>query len=399
MKNAIRFILDYDFAKSSLRAIQIWSIAAITFLFIFGYYDLLFDTGSGLYHHLTTLIAEQKNPFQHYISAQQFKTYSYAAFALLVIYISGFAVISFFISVREHGKEKFYPIFLAHLLSNVVSTALTLSFFALLGLAAYVSGFTFNDGYDLIQHAYNGMSEFIKQYIPTITVLPYPLALLAGVIFGALPGYLSHWLGHQSRFVWYMNHRCHHTAEIMHPAGIGPFMFLPELFSNIPSALLGAVCTKLFYYEPLIFETVFLSFIGIVTEKFNHSSAFYDFAYSFKPLRWISAYFGNGTYHYMHHSALPGDEVVNIGSGPFLFWDRVFKTYRTPTIIKPPVGLTNCPTIKLSPFAIVLSGWQQIGYELRMNKDWLTRMKIIFGDIYYKPPVTKDFLILSYPGK
>jgi hypothetical protein len=34
-----------------------------------------------------------------------------------------------------------------------------------------------------------------------------------------------------------------------------------------------------------------------------------------------------------------------------------------------------------------------------MNKDVLTRLKIIFGDIYYKPPVTKDFLILGYKGE
>jgi sterol desaturase/sphingolipid hydroxylase (fatty acid hydroxylase superfamily) len=176
-------------------------------------------------------------------------------------------------------------------------------------------------------------------------------------------------------------------------------MFLPEFFSNLPSALLGAVCTKLFSYEPLIFDTIFLSFISILIEKFNHSTVFYDFAYSFKPVRWLSAYFGGGVYHYVHHSAAPGDEVVNVGGGPFLFWDRVFGTYRIPPAEKPPVGLTNNPEIRLNPFAIVISGWQQIGYELRMNKDWLTRFKIIFGDIYYKPPVTKDFLILGYKGE
>jgi hypothetical protein len=40
-------------------------------------------------------------------------------------------------------------------------------------------------------------------------------------------------------------------------------MFLPELFSNIPTALLSAAITKLFYYEPLLFETIFLAvFLG-----------------------------------------------------------------------------------------------------------------------------------------
>jgi|JI9StandDraft_2_1071091.scaffolds.fasta_scaffold31476_2 sterol desaturase/sphingolipid hydroxylase (fatty acid hydroxylase superfamily) len=389
-------IFNYDFAKGNAKAIRVWSIIAIVFLFVFGVYDLLYDTGGGLYHHLTSLMDQQKNPFSNYISQLQFKWLCYGAFAVLALYISTFAVVSFFLSEKLYGRDKFYKIFLAHLLSNVVSLVLTFLFFATLGVIAWMLGFDYKIGADSIGHAYGALNSWIQKYIPTITVLPYPLALLGGMIIGGLPGYLSHWLGHQSRFVWYMNHRCHHTAEIMHPAGIGPFMFLPEFFSNIPSALLAAVCTKLFSYEPLIFDTIFLSFISILIEKFNHSTVFYDFAYSFKPVRWLSAYFGGGVYHYVHHSAAPGDEVVNVGGGPFLFWDRVFGTYRIPPAVKPPVGLTNNPEIRLNPFAIVISGWQQIAYELRMNKDWLTRFKIIFGDIYYKPPVTKDFLILGY---
>jgi sterol desaturase/sphingolipid hydroxylase (fatty acid hydroxylase superfamily) len=254
------------------------------------------------------------------------------------------------------------------------------------------AGFTFEDGKQLISQGYTKLSDFMKLHIPTITILPYPIALMLGIVMGALPGYFSHWLAHKSRFVWYLNHRCHHTAEIMHPAGVGVFFFLPEFFSNIPMALVAAAFTKLFYYEPLIAETVFLAMLYVVTEKFNHTSVFYTFAYRFKPLRWLSAYYGNGVYHYMHHTAKPGDEIVNVGGTPFLIWDRVFGTYRTPTPEKPAVGLTNQPRIKLSPFAIVLSGWQQMGYELWHNKSWRVRFKIIFGDIYYMPPVTKDYL-------
>jgi len=269
---------------------------------------------------------------------------------------------------------------------------LTLLTLSTIGVVAMGFGLTFEHGQQFISVSYSRLSAWLQDYVPTIHVLPYPVALLLGVVMGALPGYFAHWLGHKSRFVWLMNHRCHHTAEIMHPAGVGTFMFLPELFSNIPSAVLAAIITKLFYYEPLIFETLFLAVFYVLTEKFNHSTYFYDFAYNFRPLRWLSAYYGNGVYHYMHHSAVPGDEIVNVGGSPFLIWDRVFGTYRKPTADRPPVGLTNQPKIKLNPFAIVLSGWQQIGYELWQNKDWLVRWKIIFGDIYYMPPITKDFL-------
>ncbi|MBK8657816.1 MAG: sterol desaturase family protein [Bacteroidetes bacterium] len=396
MRKLIKKILEFDFAKSQASTLDQWSLAALFFLFVFGVYDLLMDTGSGFYHRLTALIAEQKNPFSLYIQSSQFAAACYLAFGILVVYISAFAVISYYMSINKYGSERFRRIFLAHLLSNVVGMALTMLFLSSVGIIALAVGFQFQDGYDSIQKAYTSLSSFIQNNIPTIAPLPYWLALTLGMILGALPGYFSHWLGHQSRFVWYLNHRCHHTAEIMHPAGVGPFMFLPELFSNIPSAILGAVCTKLFYYEPLLFETFFLSFLGIITEKFNHSSALYDLAYNFKPLRWLSAYYGNGVYHYMHHSAIPGHEVVNVGGGPFLIWDRIFGTYQSPTAQKPPVGLTNNPQIKLSPVAIVISGWQQIGYELKMNKDLLTRFKILFGGIYYKPPITRDFLIVSY---
>jgi hypothetical protein len=54
------------------------------------------------------------------------------------------------------------------------------------------------------------------------------------------------------------------------------------------------------------------------------------------------------------------------------------------------------PTMKLNPFRIIFSGLAQMVYELRMNRDWLTRMKIIFGGIYYVPPITKDFLVIGY---
>ncbi len=101
----------------------------------------------------------------------------------------------------------------------------------------------------------------------------------------------------------------------------------------------------------------------------------------------------------MHHSSKPGDEMINLSSGPLQVWDRLFGTYRAPYAETPEVGLTNNPVIKMNPFRIILSGVAQLTYELRMNKGWLTRWRVIFGDIYYQPPITKDFLILGYAAK
>ncbi|MFN8278546.1 MAG: sterol desaturase family protein [Chitinophagales bacterium] len=387
--------LDYDFSAGSVAALRKWTLAGTIFLVVFGVYDLLFDTGSGFYHQLSGWLSRHENPLAAFISDAHLPVLVWVLFAVLAVYISAFSLITFFLTEKRYGAPTFHRIFITHLLSNVVSTLLTLIFFSLIGVAAWLCGFDFSAGYDGIGHLYQLLSGAISHQVPTLTILPYPLALLLGMIMGGLPGYLAHWLGHQSRLVWYLNHRCHHTAEVMHPAGIGPFMFLPELFSNIPSALLGAVCSKLFYYEPLLADTFLLGFLNILIEKFNHSTAGYDIAFGFKPVRWLSAYFGGGVYHYMHHSAVPGHEVVNIGGGPFLFWDRVFGTYCAPTPEAPPVGLTGQPPIRLSPLAIVLSGWQQLWYEWQHNRDWRIRWRILFGGIYYKPPVTKDFLIVG----
>jgi hypothetical protein len=83
---------------------------------------------------------------------------------------------------------------------------------------------------------------------------------------------------------------------------------------------------------------------------------------------------------------------VNLGGGPFLIWDRLFGTYRKPYAEPPPLGLTNQPEIIWNPFRISFSGFAQMWYEWKHNKDWVVRFKIIFGSIWYKPPITKDYL-------
>jgi sterol desaturase/sphingolipid hydroxylase (fatty acid hydroxylase superfamily) len=304
---------------------------------------------------------------------------------------------SFVISVRRFGRAHFLPIFWSHFLSNIVAMLGGLLLFATLGAVAWALGYRYDSGAALIDHAYNGVLDWLKQHIPTLTILPYPLAIAAGMVFGALPGYFSHWLAHHSRLVWYCGHRGHHSAAILHPVGTGPFMFLPEIFSTLPSVLFAALATKLFYYEPLLFETLVLGALGIVVEKFNHTTVFYDFAFHNPLVRAISAYTGGGVYHYMHHTSRPGDEIVNVGGSPFLIWDRLFGTYRAPTATAPRVGLTNNPQITLSPFAIIFSGWQQIAWELKANTSWSDRWHILFGTVYWSPPLSRDFLIQGYP--
>ena len=60
MQKLFKKILDFDFAKSRASTLDRWSLAALFFLFVFGVYDLLMDTGSGVYHHLTPSLPSKK---------------------------------------------------------------------------------------------------------------------------------------------------------------------------------------------------------------------------------------------------------------------------------------------------------------------------------------------------
>ncbi len=373
MRGLLSSIWHFDFAHCDPARLARWTMPILLLMLGFGAYDMVFDTGSGLYGFLKG----NKNPLP-----------AWAAWGLIAgigLYISAFAMASFVISLRRFGAERFLPIFWPHFLSNIVAA---LAGFALLDASR--AGLLVDRLYDLVFNE-------LQNHIPTLTVLPYPLAIAFGVILGALPGYFSHWLAHHSRFFWYCSHRGHHSAAILHSVGAGPFMFLPEIFGKLTGVVFAALATKLVYYEPLLFETLVLGSIGILIEKFNHTTVFYEFAYRNPLVRWLSLYSGGGVYHYTHHSSKPGNEIVNVGGTPFLIWDRIFGTYRSPTPTAPRVGLTNNPQIALSPFAIIFSGWQQIAWELRANKSWRDRFWILFGTVYWAPPLSRDFLIQAYP--
>ena len=394
----LRKIWNYDFATLTDRQVG-WLTgggAVVVLCLVFGVYDLLFDTAAGFVGDSKNWISQHLNPFPKYLSVDAFSYLLYGAIAFLFVYITAIALHAFFLSLRRYGRKQFSAIFWPHFLSNVLVLGFNLAFFGALGGIAYALGFRYSDGERFFQNTFGALENFIKAHIPTIFVFPKPFAFAAGIFIGALPGYISHWLCHKSRLLWYVTHRCHHTAEIMHPAGIGPFNFLPEIFLALPMVFFSVAASKLFTYEPMFAWAGALGFIYVVTEKFNHNTAHYNFAYSNPVVRHLSHYYGNGVYHYMHHTAKQGDEIVNVGGSPFLIWDRIFRTYRTPTAIPPAVGLTNTPIIVLSPFKIMFAGFEQLVYELRHNKSWWERFKIIFGDIYYKPPVTKDFLIMGY---
>lgn len=332
----------------------------------------------------------------------------YAPFRF-VIYLLAFLMAAFVFAMayftekkgRETlGHDKLYSIVIPHFLVNLIDLALVaLVITSLQFIIEYTTGHKFKF-LSLLStngefHPFRGIIDLYNAHFPTYVKLPYILAILATIILTDLPIYITHYMVHWSRFLWLVVHRSHHSPEYLHPFGSGPvFSFLFLILA--PFFFIKLAVSKLFYTEPLITELLVIQVIFFVTEKFNHSSAFYGYAFKNKFTFGLFSFFGNGPYHMTHHSAKEGEEIVNLANLGFNFWDRLFGTFQKPGKVCPPLGLTHQPKIKLNPFRLYFSGILTILYELKHNeaKYWF---KIIFGSVYFTPPITRDFLIEGYP--
>ncbi len=351
------------------------------------------------------LIINYFDLFRHYFELHP----SYNAFRF-VMYLLAFAMFMFVFAITLYtekkgieaiGRNKLYSIVIPHFLVNVIDIVLVALVFQLLQLLVeyttgakvrFMSLLTVNGPF----HPMQSVIDFYNNHFPTYVKLPYVLAILATLIFADLPIYVMHYMVHWSRFLWLVAHRSHHSPEYLHPFGSGPVFAFGFLIA-VPFFLLKLLLSKLLYTEPLIVELLIIQVIFFITEKFNHSSAFYEYAFKNKLVYGIFSFFGNGPYHMTHHSAKEGEEIVNLANIGFNFWDRLFGTYHQPDKVCPPLGLTHQPKIKLNPFRLYLSGILTILYELKHNesKYWF---KIVFGSVYFTPPVTRDFLIEGYPN-
>jgi sterol desaturase/sphingolipid hydroxylase (fatty acid hydroxylase superfamily) len=316
--------------------------------------------------------------------------------ALLCVIIRITVIIASYIqSKKVLGEQAFAHYFVTYFSSFVIATIA--SFTLLFGIAGifYAAGYPLADS-NIARNAFLAIEAWTNEHIPSLfNVHSYWLALGITFSVAALPNYAVHWLCHQSRLVWYVFHRCHHAPEFLHPLAAPPAYAFDFLLA-LPFGLVALIVSKLIYTEPLVMELSLYYLLGYWLEIFNHSIVHYRFARKNFIVRQLSHFYGDrGVYHLMHHSAKDGDQVINIGGGPFMMWDRLFGTYRAPYTEAPPLGLTNTPPISHNPMRIIFSGIVQIWYELRMNKSWRIRFKIIFGSIYYKPPITKEFLILD----
>jgi sterol desaturase/sphingolipid hydroxylase (fatty acid hydroxylase superfamily) len=403
MRKLIYKLWNFDFYTNSKLRIGSLLLATLVLVVAVGYpvVEVLFALGNAsssinIFKYVETIQAGNTFSFT-YQNFEQIFPHIWISMALLCVLIRIVSIVhSYKLSKKKLGADDFEKLFLAGtstFLVGAISGALILAVLA--GIAS-ATGIGVKWEGNPFSYTVDGISKVVNNYVPSLlNIQNYLLAFVLTVFLKDLPGYVGHWLSHRSRFFWLVTHRSHHMWEYLYPTANAP-AFSFDFLLHIPSALIGIVVSKMIFTEPLVMEMILWNTARYCFEVFNHSIAHYEFCYSNPIVRNASRLFGDlGVYHLVHHSAYPQDQNVNFGGTPFNFWDRLFGTYRKPYATTPPVGLTNQPTVSHNPFRIIYNGIAQLLYEWKMNNDWPTRFKIIFGSVYYKPPMTKDFLVIK----
>lgn len=267
------------------------------------------------------------------------------------------------------------------------------------GLILLVLGFDFQAGFDFVLATGANLRLWLMEHVPTLISLPAKwMAAVVGLTLYSFTAYLEHWLSHRSRFLWHVVHGPHHLPDFLHPLG-APLAYNFDIFFVPIRVVVGAALTKLVFAEPMLLESALAALVAYCFEIFNHSTAHYEWAARSKVLRWISRLCGgHGAYHYLHHSSAERHQMVNLGSGIFMLWDRIFGTYSEPPTECPAVGWTGNPEIYGNPCRVVFGGPARIWYEWQHNRGFALRWRILFGSVHWNPPVTIDYLKKSAPA-
>ncbi|TDM06729.1 MAG: hypothetical protein C4K60_19755 [Ideonella sp. MAG2] len=318
-----------------------------------------------------------------------------AGMAIFYFYVLALATYSLRKSMQVWGKGATAGTVLTHgllrLLDVFIVTPLVLLILALLAFPFLGEFIGVGDKFVAIG---NELGRIYSENIPTLIEIPLPLAFVLTLVMAELPSYALHRLQHASRLFWYLTHRTHHTTEILHPMGVGPAVGF-KVLSRIPLFLMQLLISKLLYTDGLLHELLMFYVLLAFCEPLNHEPHLYRAIMKNRFLRFIFSLTGCGPYHVMHHSAKEGEEAINLGGACFFIWDRLFGTYVKPRPDLPKVGLTNQPDMIMNPWIVNFSGFMTIIYELTHNSirywPW-----ILCGSVYYKPPHSKEYLILGY---
>lgn len=241
------------------------------------------------------------------------------------------------------------------------------------------------------------LNEFMAQYVELLKSVPKiadvngPTAVILACLIGDFCFYWSHRLTHNMRLLWNLGHINHHRHQ-----NLTQFHFAaePDVFALKASngmALLMLPLLSSFFTSDLAGVGWFLVVVLVIDIWIDpsHSPVLYRLEQKYKFLRLMRFIFVTVAVHYTHHSREPRHNKktgCNFGAR-FTFWDRMFGTYVEPDEKLPDTGLFgNHVDYCYNPIRFLLLPYVRFYRELKFNefKHW---PKIIFGSVFYSPPV------------
>ena len=310
-------------------------------------------------------------------------------------------------SAKEGKPQQEFPadLFFTLVLFNILMFTGIALVYCVFGVIAIAMGFEFDQGYDAAKAVVAYAHQLTDTYVPTLIELPPIISVLLIYSIVNFPHYWLHRIAHEYRLPWLLLHRPHHYPSVMIDVVTTNVVvaFPVGFLVMFPYVLFFGAATKLFSAEPLYLEIIIVNIVTQIGAATAHHSALYYLGFKYRLLGFIGYLTGTAQYHYLHHASHPiysnhNTNLTNIGSGPCMLWDHVFGTYVKPPVSRPRIGLTGDPTLHMNPFRLLMAGLVQIVYEWKNNRDWPTRMKILFGKSDYTPPVSKDFAIHESGG-
>jgi len=183
--------------------------------------------------------------------------------------------------------------------------------------------------------------------------------------------FISYWYhrySHKINILW-AGHVTHHSSSLFNFTNgfrTSPFQGL----NRIPFWLILPV----FGFSP---------FVLVFTLKISGLFDFLQHTQAVPKLGWVEKVFITPSLHRVHHGKNPLYIDKNFGS-TFSFWDRMFGTYQEE---KEPVefGIKNSDYQDNNPFNAIFFQYKNIWQSVLLNRDWLSKMQMIFGSPDWKP--------------
>lgn len=174
--------------------------------------------------------------------------------------------------------------------------------------------------------------------------------------------YWAHRIAHEQRF-WWATHVTHHSSENYNWAVSFRLSWTQhiKIVFFIPPMLLG--------FDPIVFFICHQ--IEVLYQFWIHTEFIKKLP---RPIEYI---FTTPSHHRVHHARNPKYIDRNYGS-TLIIWDRMFGTFMAEEE-RPDYGITKPVLKKYNPVYLVFHEWYDIARDMRAEKSWKRKFKILFG--------------------